>query len=83
MSIRLIGNDIEIDGQKVARVLDINSSLRMALEDYVRQADEYEQLSSETSSLHTDVIELEKSRAEAYEEGKADGYAEGKNNAEC
>lgn len=82
MSIRLIGNDIEIDGQKVARVLDITSSLRMSLEDYVRQADEYEQLSSETSSLHTDVIELEKLRVEAYEEGRADGYSEGKNNAE-
>tara|TARA_A100001518_G_C1175568_1_gene25476 strand:+ start:271 stop:519 length:249 start_codon:yes stop_codon:yes gene_type:complete len=82
MSIRLIGNDIEIDGQKVARVLDINSSLRMSLEDYVRQADEYEKLSSETSSLHTDVIELEKLRVEAYEEGRADGYSEGKNNAE-
>jgi flagellar biosynthesis/type III secretory pathway protein FliH len=83
MSIRLIGNDIEIDGQKVARVLDITSSLRMSLEDYVRQADEYEQLSSETSSLHTNVIELEKLRVEAYEEGRADGYSEGKNNAEC
>jgi len=82
MSIRLIGNDIEIDGQKVARVLDINSSLRMALEDYVRQADEYEKLSSEASSLHTEVIELEKSREQAYEDGKSDGYLEGRNHAE-
>jgi|TARA_R110000851_G_scaffold82728_7_gene181130 hypothetical protein len=64
MSIRLIGNDIEIDGRKVARVLDINASLRMRLEDYIRQADEYQKLSEETSSLRMilgSCVELDQS----------------------
>lgn len=80
MSIRLIGNDIEIDGRKVARVLDINASLRMRLEDYIRQADEYQKLSEETSSLHTDVINLQNNLEKSYEDGKRDGYAEGREN---
>ena len=75
MSIRLIGNDIEIDGRKVARVLDINASLRMRLEDYIRQADEYQKLSEEPSSLRMildSCVEMDQS----------DGYSEGKNHAE-
>ena len=49
--IKLIGNDIEIDGQKVARVLDIYPALRSNLEDFINKADDYKDLDNEVEDL--------------------------------
>jgi len=38
MEVRIIGNDIEIDGEKVARIFDIRATLMSKLEEAVEQA---------------------------------------------
>lgn len=65
--IRLIANDIEIHGEKVARVLDISASLRIELEDFIDKADGYDDL----------LKESKKDLDEAYNSGRSDGYADG------
>lgn len=42
MNIRIIGNDIEIDGEKVARVFDMRATLRGQLEEAIEKAERYE-----------------------------------------
>ena len=76
--IKLIGNDIEIDGQKVARVLDIYPALRSNLEDFINKADDYKDLDNEVEDLNKKLATAVADANEAYEDGKIDGYAEGK-----
>jgi hypothetical protein len=79
--IKLIGNDIEIDGQKVARVLDIYPTLRSDLEDFINKADGYKDLDNEVEDLNKKLATTVADANEAYEDGKIDGYAEGKEDA--
>ena len=44
MNIRIIGNDIEIDGEKVARVFDVRATLRDRLEEAIYKAERYERM---------------------------------------
>ena len=76
--LKLIGNDIEIDGQKVARVLDIYPALRSNLEDFINKADDYKDLDNEVEDLNKKLATAVADANEAYEDGKIDGYAEGK-----
>jgi hypothetical protein len=59
MAIRLIGNDIEIDGEKVARVLDIRRTLFYQLEAYIDKADAYDDLDKSHSKLASELREIE------------------------
>ena len=71
MRIKMIGNDIEIDGIKVARVLDISATLRSDFEMLIEQIDERQGVVGVTDE------EIK----EAYDSGKSDGYAEGREDA--
>mgnify|MGYP003133104369 CR=1 FL=1 len=42
MEIRIIGNDIELDREKVARIFDIRPTLRDRLEEAIENANNYE-----------------------------------------
>jgi uncharacterized protein (DUF3084 family) len=84
MGIQIIGNDIEIDGEKVARILDIRPTLRDQLEDYIAKADASEEVDNELSQVED---ELKKSQSDLetmkdeVDEAFSRGYAEGKNDA--
>jgi len=66
MEVRIIGNDIEIDGEKVARIFDIRATLMSKLEEAVEQA---------SRDLDAEFKEEEEVN---YESGKAEGFIEGK-----
>lgn len=42
MELKLIGNDLELDGEKVARVFDIKGTVLGNLEEMIRRANDYE-----------------------------------------
>jgi flagellar biosynthesis/type III secretory pathway protein FliH len=70
MDIRISGNDIEIDGEKVARIFDIRATLMSKLEEAVKQA-----------SRDLDA-EFKEEGEVNYESGRAHGFAEGKEHAQ-
>ena len=78
MTIRMIGNDIEIDGVKVARILDINATTRDRLYEYVENANGYQEVLKAATELQTELVLSEESAEEAYSVGKSDGYAQGR-----
>ena len=43
MGIRIINNDIEIDGEKVARIFDVRPTLKDRLIQLIENADEHEE----------------------------------------
>ena len=43
MELRLIGNDIEFDREKVARLFDLSPALRMSLEDAFKKSNEHDE----------------------------------------
>jgi|TARA_R110000796_G_scaffold241123_1_gene362411 hypothetical protein len=43
MDIRIIGNDIELGGEKVARIFDVRATLRSELESLINKADTYDE----------------------------------------
>jgi flagellar biosynthesis/type III secretory pathway protein FliH len=61
MNVQIINNDIEIDGEKVARIFDIRATLMSKLEEAVDQASR----------------DLEEEEEVNYESGKAEGFAKG------
>ena len=68
MSIRIIGNDIELGGEKVARIFDVRATLRAELEDLINKADIYEQeIKKAYDRGHDDGTEEEAGRHEANE----------------
>ena len=67
MTIYLVGNDIELDNEKVARLFDINATTRDKLKETIERANEPDTKSKEL----LDIIEVK--IQEAYEEGKSDG----------
>ena len=77
MNIYLVGNDIEIDGEKVARVLDIRSTLKDKLAEALENANMHEELEEKKDMLE---IDLENAVAESKNEFD-DGYEQGANDA--
>jgi flagellar biosynthesis/type III secretory pathway protein FliH len=71
MTIKIIANDIEIDGIKVARLLDMNASMREELESMVEEMNRKGRI----ATIPDEQIE------DAYNSGKSDGYAEGREDA--
>tara|TARA_R100000963_G_C4592189_1_gene68975 strand:- start:307 stop:549 length:243 start_codon:yes stop_codon:yes gene_type:complete len=78
MNIYLLGNDIEIDGEKVARVLDIRSTLKDKLAEALENANMHEELEEKKDMLE---IDLENAVAESKNEFD-DGYEQGANDAQ-
>ena len=66
MDIHLVGNDIELDNEKVARLFDINATTRDRLKETIERANKPDTKSKEL----LDIIEVK--IQEAYEEGKSD-----------
>ena len=77
MKIHLVGNDIEIDGEKVARVLDIRATIKDKLAEALENANMYEELEEKKDMLE---IDLENAVAESKNEFD-DGYEQGANDA--
>tara|TARA_R110000803_G_scaffold41117_4_gene88550 strand:- start:350 stop:574 length:225 start_codon:yes stop_codon:yes gene_type:complete len=61
MDVIINGNDIEIDGEKVARIFDIRATLLLKLEEAVEQAS----------------LDLKEEEDVNYGAGKAEGFAKG------
>jgi predicted regulator of amino acid metabolism with ACT domain len=57
--IRILGNDIEIDGDKVARILDIRATLLDQLKEYIIKADEYSEVFEKLKCADEDIKILE------------------------
>tara|TARA_R110000803_G_scaffold51919_7_gene107064 strand:+ start:9397 stop:9615 length:219 start_codon:yes stop_codon:yes gene_type:complete len=62
--LRLKGNDIELNGQKVARVFHVAGTLRDQLEKTITQ-------------INTEPVDKNKFYQDAYREGWQDGYNKG------
>lgn len=68
MSIRIIGNDIELGGEKVARIFDVRATLRAELEDLINKADSYNiDIEKAYDKGHDDGTEEEAKRHEGNE----------------
>ena len=76
MNIRIIGNDIEIDGEKVARVFDVRATLRDRLEEAIDKAERYERMVDHKQSESEDYYEkgFEQGKELGLEEGRQQGY---------
>jgi len=72
LEIRLFGNDLEIGGEKVARVFDIRPSLLRELELAIDRANVSEE---EIKSR------IDEAYDKGYDEGKEHGYEEGRQTA--
>lgn len=75
INIKLIGNDIELDGVKVARVFDLSGTVRSQLEEAIDIASGI--------NLELDEIkekEYDRGHEKGYEEGWEKGYGEGYHN---
>jgi len=68
LELRLLGNDIELDREKVARVFDVRATLRWELEKAIERA-----------NVSDDDIEARINEAyeKGYDEGKEYGFEEG------
>ena len=64
IDIRIIGNDVLLSGEKVARVFDIRPTLMSQLEEAIDVA----------SGINLDLDQIKEDR---YESGKEKGYEEG------
>ena len=63
--LRINGNDLELDGQKVARLFDVVGTLRVQLEEAIERANEVEDDS------------FPRKYQQAYRDGWQDGYNKG------
>jgi len=66
IDIRIIGNDIVLGGERVARIFDIRSTLAAQLEEAIDVA----------AGIN---LELDEIKEDSYEAGKKEGYKEGLN----
>jgi len=64
IDIRIIGNDIVLGGERVARIFDIRSTLAAQLEEAIDVA----------AGIN---LELDEIKDDSYEEGRKEGYREG------
>jgi flagellar biosynthesis/type III secretory pathway protein FliH len=69
LELRLLGNDIELDREKVARVFDVRATLRWELEQAIERA-----------NVSDDDIQsrIDEAYEKGYEEGKEYGLEEGR-----
>jgi hypothetical protein len=88
MRIKIIGNDIEIDGEKVARILDIRQTLMEDLEAYIDKADTYDDIDDELSKVKSDLSlqflnyqHLQSNSQDFIDSAFQRGYREGKDDA--
>ena len=81
MAIRMYGNDIEIDSEKVARVLDVRTVLWEQLEAYIDKADVYDDIEKELSETKAALKELKEMIQEDADAAFSRGYREGKDDA--
>mgnify|MGYP003138116335 FL=1 len=88
MAIRLLGNDIEINGEKVARILDIRQTLMEDLEAYIDKADTYDDIDDELSKVKSDLSlqflnyqHLQSNSQDFIDSAFQRGYREGKSDA--
>ncbi len=73
MEIRIIGNDIEIDSEKVARIFDIRPTLRTLLEEAIEIVNEAQDKNPDEEYQ----LGFGEGKSEGYEDGKSEGYEEG------
>ena len=78
MVIRMYGNDIEIDSEKVARILDIRPTLMENLEAYIDKANTYDDIDDELSKVKAELKELKEITREDADSAFTRGYREGK-----
>jgi hypothetical protein len=81
MVIRMYGNDIEIDSEKVARILDIRPTLMENLEAYIDKANTYDDIDDELSKVKIELKELKEITQEDADAAFTRGYREGKDDA--
>ncbi|MAE81418.1 MAG: hypothetical protein CMB80_01690 [Flammeovirgaceae bacterium] len=84
MRIQIIGNDIEIDGEKVARILDIRVTLNDRLQDYITRADMSEEVDKELTQVENELREAKndlEAMKDEVDESFERGYKEGKDDA--
>ena len=73
MEIRIIGNDIEIDNEKVARIFDIRPTLRARLEEAIEIVNE-----AQDKNPNEDYqLGFGEGKSEGYSEGYEEGYEDG------
>jgi|TARA_R110000751_G_scaffold93338_1_gene182395 flagellar biosynthesis/type III secretory pathway protein FliH len=72
IEIRMVGNDIELDGEKVARIFDVRATLKARLEEAIDVA---AGINLELDQIKEDSYEA--GREKGYEEGWSKGYDEG------
>jgi len=77
MELRIIGNDIELSGEKVARILDIRSSLMQQLKELVEYANQFESVVEEKDNLVYDLEASESSARTEFDDGFDQGFEEG------
>jgi predicted nucleic acid-binding Zn-ribbon protein len=79
MSIKIIANDIELHGEKVARILDIRPTLRDELELLLSRVPELEKkfnaLEKSLNEARDEITLKEVESSEKYREGFDDGQA--------
>jgi len=73
MEIRIIGNDIEIDGEKVARIFDIRPTLRTRLEEAIEIVNQEEDKNPDEEYQ----LGFGEGKSEGYSEGYEEGYDDG------
>jgi hypothetical protein len=69
MEIRIIGNDIEIDSEKVARIFDIRPTLRTRLEEAIEIVNE----SRDSNPVEDYLLGFGEGKSEGHREGYEDG----------
>ena len=62
MELRIVNNNIEIDGEPVARILDVRATLRERLENFINKYEDHkakiEQLMDTCHELQDELAEL-------------------------
>jgi flagellar biosynthesis/type III secretory pathway protein FliH len=71
MDIKIVGNDIELGGEKVARIFDIRASLRGELQDAIDNAERYDRAIEDGNDKAEDAF------SKGYDQGWEVGNEEG------
>jgi len=76
MDIRIIGNDIEIGREKVARIFDVRATLRDQLVEAVNKAERYDRMVEDSEDKTEDAFAkgFEQGNEQGVEEGRQQGY---------
>ena len=77
MELRIIGNDIELSGEKVARILDVRSSLRQQVRERIEFANQFESVLEEKENISYDLQASEELARTEFDDGFEKGFSEG------